>query len=446
MPTNVIMPQLGESVVEGTLSRWLKQVGEHVEEFEAIAEVTTDKVDTEIPAPASGVVLAIHVAEGETVERGTLLAVIGQPDEQAAAAPNPPFAQAHSAPKAANGQAAAAPQAATALQRYSPVVARMAAEHNLDLAHIKGTGLGGRVTKKDVEAYLAAQRGAPAAQLEPWEQPGGGDLFKPTDEIYAAASGKPSAAAPPPSTAPRPAAPQSFSPSTTPDGTLVPHSAIRRSIAKHMVESKLHTAPHVTTVFEVEMTRTMAHWKANEAPFAAQGVRLTLTAYFVAAMVRAAQAQPTLNSRWTDDGLFIPRNVNIGMAVALQEGLIVPVIKNAQDLSLIGLARQVTDLATRARAKQLKPDDLQGGTITLTNHGVSGSLFATPIINQPQSAIVGVGAVTKRPVVITDAEGNDMLAIRPMLYATLTFDHRVADGALGDAFMRVFKETLENWS
>jgi 2-oxoglutarate dehydrogenase E2 component (dihydrolipoamide succinyltransferase) len=449
MPTNVIMPQLGESVVEGTLSRWLKQVGERVEEYESIAEVTTDKVDTEIPAPASGVVLAIHVAEGETVERGTLLAVIGQPDEQVAATPSASHAQAHATPHAANGQSGAvvtAPPQATAAQRYSPVVARMAAEHNLDLARINGTGLGGRVTKKDVEAYLAAQSGTPAAQLEPWEQPGGGDLFKPTDEIYAAANAKPVAAAPQPSAAPRPAAPQSLTPSAVADGTLVPHSAIRRSIAKHMVESKLHTAPHVTTVFEVDMARTMAHWKANEAPFAAQGVRLTLTAYFVAAMVRAAQAQPTLNSRWMDDGLLVPQSVNVGMAVALQEGLIVPVIKNAQDLSLVGLARQVTDLATRARAKQLKPDDLQGGTITLTNHGVSGSLFATPIINQPQSAIVGVGAVTKRPVVITDAEGNDMLAIRPMLYATLTFDHRVADGALGDAFMRVFKETLENWS
>lgn len=445
MPTNVIMPQLGESVVEGTLSRWLKQVGERVEEFEPIAEVTTDKVDTEIPSPASGVVLAIYVAEGQTVERGTLLAVIGQPDERVEAAPSVTPAHAHegAAPQSAPSSADAHKSAA---QRYSPVVARMAAEHNLDLTRIRGTGLGGRVTKKDVEAYLAAQK-QPAAELAPWEQPGGGDLFKPTDEIFAAANAKPVAPPPPPpqTVAAPPQAPVQPSPSPELSGTLIPHSTMRRAIAKHMVESKLHTAPHVTTVFEVDMTRVMAHWKANEAAFAAQGVRLTLTAYFVAAIVRAAQAQPTLNSRWTDDGLFVPNVINVGMAVALSEGLIVPVIKNAQDLSLIGLARQVTDLATRARAKQLKPDDLQGGTITLTNHGVSGSLFATPIINQPQSAIVGTGAVTKRPVVITDADGNDMLAIRPMLYATLTFDHRVADGALGDAFMRVFKETLETW-
>jgi pyruvate/2-oxoglutarate dehydrogenase complex dihydrolipoamide acyltransferase (E2) component len=439
MPTDVIMPQLGESVVEGTLSRWLKKVGERVEEFEPLAEVTTDKVDTEIPSPASGVVLAIYVAEGQTVERGTRLAVIGQPDERIDAAPNNVSAQAHAAPAAERSATSAASATASAAnaQRYSPVVARMAAEHNLDLSRIRGTGLGGRVTKKDVEAYLAAQRETPAAELAPWEQPGGGDLFKPTDEIFAAANAKPSAV--PASPAPPAPMPSELS------GTLVPLSAMRRSIAKHMVESKLHIAPHVTTVFEVDMTRTMAHWRANEAAFAAQGVRLTLTAYFVAAIVRAAQAQPTLNSRWTDDGLFVPNVVNVGMAVALNDGLIVPVIKSAQDLSLIGLARQVNDLATRARAKQLKPDDLQGGTITLTNHGVSGSLFATPIINQPQSAIVGVGAVTKRPVVIADSDGNDMLAIRPMLYATLTFDHRVADGALGDAFMRVFKETLENW-
>jgi pyruvate/2-oxoglutarate dehydrogenase complex dihydrolipoamide acyltransferase (E2) component len=439
MPTDVIMPQLGESVVEGTLSRWLKKVGERVEEFEPLAEVTTDKVDTEIPSPASGVVLAIYVAEGQTVERGTRLAVIGQPDERVDDAPNAVSAHAHAAPAAERSATSAASATASAAnaQRYSPVVARMAAEHNLDLSRIRGTGLGGRVTKKDVEAYLAAQRETPAAELAPWEQPGGGDLFKPTDEIFAAANAKPSAV--PASPAPPAPMPSELS------GTLVPLSAMRRSIAKHMVESKLHIAPHVTTVFEVDMTRTMAHWRANEAAFAAQGVRLTLTAYFVAAIVRAAQAQPTLNSRWTDDGLFVPNVVNVGMAVALNDGLIVPVIKSAQDLSLIGLARQVNDLATRARAKQLKPDDLQGGTITLTNHGVSGSLLATPIINQPQSAIVGVGAVTKRPVVIADSDGNDMLAIRPMLYATLTFDHRVADGALGDAFMRVFKETLENW-
>jgi 2-oxoglutarate dehydrogenase E2 component (dihydrolipoamide succinyltransferase) len=217
---------------------------------------------------------------------------------------------------------------------------------------------------------------------------------------------------------------------------------MRRVIADHMVRSALHTAPHVTTVFEIDMTRVWGHWQANLDAFQKQGVRLTLTAYFVMAMVKAVQRQPTLNSQWTEQGLFIPRVVNVGMAVALTEGLIVPVIKNAQDLNLRGVARQVTDLAMRARAKQLKPEDTSGGTITLTNHGVSGSLLATPIINQPQSAIVGTGAVQKRVVVLPD---TDAIAIRPMMYATLTFDHRVADGALGDAFMVAFKQTLEGW-
>ena len=452
MPTDVIMPQLGESVVEGTVSRWLKQVGESVQEYEPLLEVSTDKVDTEIPSPADGVLLAVYVAEGQTVARGTLLAVIGQPGEAipdgagsqpAAAVPSPASAP---APAPAAVTTPRDGQSQPTAPRYSPVVMRMAAEHNLDLTRIPGTGMGGRVTKKDVEAHLATQR-APEAELAPWEQPGGGDLFKPTDEIFRRASGATGAAE---SAAPtRPSAPGGTAPTAGSlrtdalPGELMPHSTMRRVIAEHMVRSKLHTAPHVTTVFEVDMSRVMAHWKANEAPFQKQGLRLTLTAYFVIALVRAAQAQPLLNSRWTDEGLFVPSVVNVGMAVALQEGLIVPVIKNAQDLSLSGMARQVTDLATRARQRALKPDDTTEGTITLTNHGVSGSLFATPIINQPQSAIVGVGAVQKRVVVLGE---TDSIAIRPMLYATLTFDHRVADGAVGDAFMTVFKRTLEEWT
>ncbi len=455
MSVNVIMPKLGESVVEGTLNRWLKQPGETVREYEPLCEVTTDKVDTEIPAPATGVLLAVHVAEGQTVAAGTLLAVIGEAAEQPAAPPHPVTPSvAPQTPSQTTAQAAAT--------RYSPVVMRMAAEHGIDLSALRGTGLGGRVTKKDVEAYLES-KAATAPSLAAWEQPGGGDLFKPTDEIYAKASGTlqpapvatptPALRPPTPAATPVPAAPPASlatpAPSAVPaslPGELRPISTMRRLIAEHMVRSKLHTAPHVTTVFEVDMSRVMAHWKANEAPFAAMGLRLTLTAYFVSAIVRAAQAHPTLNARWTDSGLFVPSVVNVGMAVALEEGLIVPVIRNAGDLNLQGVARAVTDLATRARAKALRPDETADGTITLTNHGVSGSLFATPVINQPQSAIVGVGAVQKRVVVVTDSAGADMIAIRPMLYATLTFDHRVADGAMGDAFMRVFKETLEGWA
>jgi 2-oxoglutarate dehydrogenase E2 component (dihydrolipoamide succinyltransferase) len=469
MATNIIMPQLGESVVEGTVSRWLKKVGETVSEFEPLVEISTDKVETEIPAPATGILLAIHVGEGQTVERGTLLAVIGQADEQTSRPQESDTQQAngshptHTAPLTATPSTPAS-SATGGGARYSPVVARMAAEHQIDLQKVSGTGMGGRVTKKDIEAYLAnspqpqtSAQSTTSATLEPWEQPGEGDLFKPTDEVYKKAReslAKAETGTATPQATPAPMAPTSTlrnmpvpaasAPADLP-GEMLPISTMRRVIAEHMVRSKLHTAPHVTTVFEIDMGKTMAHWKANEQPFAEQGLRLTLTAYFMTAIARAAVEQPTLNSRWTEGGIFRPHVVNIGMAVALSEGLIVPVIKNAQDLNLSGMARQVNDLATRARGKALRPDDTSGGTITLTNHGVSGSLLATPIINQPQTAIVGVGAVTKR-VVVVESEMGDAMAIRPMMYATLTFDHRVADGAVADGFMRVFRTTLENWT
>jgi len=441
MPTKVIMPQLGESVVEGTVSKWLKQVGDRIEAFEPLLEISTDKVDTEVSAPASGVILQIYVAEGTTVERGVLLAMIGQPGEAvpettgtaivgAAVLDTSSQDRGQAQTVASNGGASG-----QGSQRFSPVVARMAAQNNLDLKQVSGTGLGGRVTKKDVEAYLASDKAGAkangAVEVPPWEQPISGDLFKSTDEVFAKASG------------------HALQPHIAPAGTqgqpghLVPHSAMRRSIAEHMVRSKLHTAPHVTTVFEVDMSRVMAHSQANIDEYAAQGVKLTLTAYFIAAMVEAVRAQPILNAQWTNEGLFVHHAIHIGMAVSLTEGLIVPVIHNAQDLNLMGIARNVVDLAARARSKQLHPEEVTNGTITLTNHGVSGSLFATPIINQPQSAIVGVGVVQKRAVVIDE---TDSIAIRPMLYATLTFDHRVADGAIADAFMRVFKDTLQNWS
>ncbi|MBX3065052.1 MAG: 2-oxo acid dehydrogenase subunit E2 [Anaerolineae bacterium] len=459
MATNIIMPQLGESVVEGTVSKWLKQVGDAVAEFEPLLEVSTDKVDTEIPSPASGVLLEIYVPEGKTVERGVLLAVVGQAGENAAATSAQAETTVHEHTQVVQAQetavATSMPEEAGS-QRYSPVVARMAAEHKIDLSRIAGTGLSGRVTKKDVEAYLANGGQAKTAvtpQLEPWEQPISGDLFKPTEEVFAKANeGKQAEATS--------AQPQSWAGAlankakeqqtqTEQDrlrlygnGEVLPISNMRRLIADHMVQSKLHTAPHVTTVFEIDMTRTWNHWQANMEPYAKQGVKLTLTAYFMLAMVKAVQTQRILNAQWTTQGLFVPHAINIGMAVALTDGLIVPVIRNAQDLNLTGMARQVSDLATRARAKQLKADETSGGTITLTNHGVSGSLLATPIINQPQSAIVGTGAVTKRVVVLPE---TDSIAIRPMMYATLTFDHRVADGAMADAFMVVFKRTLEEW-
>jgi 2-oxoglutarate dehydrogenase E2 component (dihydrolipoamide succinyltransferase) len=425
-------------VVEGTVSRWLKNVGDTVIEFEPLLEVSTDKVDTEIPSPASGTLLDIYVQAGQTVERGVLLALIGDAGEQ---------------PTSGDEPQAVAPQQLASAQKinstahnggngsYSghvtPVVARMAAEHQLDLAKIPGTGRDGRVTKKDVEAYLESRPSSEKVEpeLAPWEKPGSGDLFKSTSE-YGAET--PSIATKPAASAPQRVHPVEPIPQGT-AGELVPLSAMRKAIAEHMVRSKLQTSPHVTTVFEIDLTNVLKHREANKESFARQGINLTLTAYFAAATIKALQANRYLNAQWTDEGIYLHNTVHLGMAVALDDGLIVPVIKNAQDLNLTGLARAINDLSTRARAKQLKPDEVQGGTFTISNHGVSGSLFATPIINQPQVGILGVGVVEKRVKVI-----DDMIAICPCVYITLTFDHRVADGATGDAFMLTLKEALES--
>jgi len=419
MPTQVIMPQLGESVVEGTVTRWLKKEGEPIAEFEALLEVNTDKVDTEVPAPASGRVLRVYVPEGETVRAGTLLAVIGQPGEAVPEAPARPTAAAATA--AAPAAARAPERAAGDLGFISPVVAKIAAEHNLDLSRVRGTGQGGRITKKDVLAYLEGAAGAPA-EVAPWETPALGELFRPTEEVFGA---KAPAAAP-----------------AAPGGeTLVPLDSIRRSVAEHMVRSK-HTSPHVTTVMEADLTRVVAHRQAHRATFARDRVDLTFTPYFVAACVAALKAFPLVNSSWSEAGIVLHPAVNIGMAVSLGEkGLIVPVIRDADRKSLLQLASEVNDLAARARNRQLKPDEVQGGTFTITNHGTSGSLFATPIINQPQCGILGVGAIQKRVVVIDDA-----IAIRPMVYLGLTFDHRILDGASADGFHARVVETLQGWA
>jgi 2-oxoisovalerate dehydrogenase E2 component (dihydrolipoyl transacylase) len=441
MPTKVIMPQLGESVVEGTVSRWLKNVGDTVQEYEPLLEVSTDKVDTEVPAPASGILLEIYVQAGETVERGALLALVGEADEKPADSGEPETVGTHQTVSTAT-QSAAKPSAPPLHSNggYSghvtPVVARMVAEHHIDLSKITGTGREGRVTKKDVEAYLES---APAAEpeLAPWERPGTGDLFKPSvDYGEELPSAQPSTHV---SSAPQRLHPVEPIPGGA-AGELVPLSAMRKAIADHMVRSKLQTSPHVTTVFEIDMSAVLAHRAANKDTFARQGINLTLTAYFASATVTALLANHYLNAQWTDEGIYLHNAVHLGIAVALDEGLIVPVIKNAQDLNLSGLARAVNDLSTRGRAKALKPDEVAGGTFTITNHGVSGSLFATPIINQPQVGILGVGVLEKRVKVI-----NDAIAIRPCLYITLTFDHRVADGAVGDAFMVTLKDALENW-
>lgn len=412
MPTEVIMPQLGDSVSEGTVSKWLKHEGERVQEFDPLLEVSGDKIDTEIPAPISGVVLKILTPVGQLVTAGACLALIGESETEAItdSVPVPKLPEPQRQTPASNGHIA------EYTGYVSPVVARMVAEHQLDLSQITGTGRDGRVTKKDVEAYLE-QMTSPTPSLQSTRQ-----TPLPKTEIPAASVTRVPAKAP-----------QS-------GGELVALTTIRRTIAEHMVRSKLETAPHVTTVFEFDMTAVVAHRKANKDAFAKQGVNLTLTAYLAVVTAAGLQHARYLNAQWTDEGIFLHNTVNLGIAVALDEGLIVPVIPNAGDLNLLGMARAVNDVAARGRAKQLKSDELQGGTFTITNHGVSGSLLATPIINQPQSGILGVGMVEKRVKVI-----NDMISIRPCCYVTLTFDHRVADGATADSFMQHLKDSIENW-
>ena len=415
MATKVLMPQLGESVTEATITKWLKNPGEYVAEFEALIEVNTDKVDTEIPAPAAGILLATLVEAGATVQVGTLLAWIGQPGEAipGAGAPAvepapPPPLSTPTALDALAGDLAASPPARE-LGFISPVVSRMAAEHHLDLHQIPGSGLNGRITKQDVLAYLE----------------------------------KKPAAAPPPPPAPHAAPLLAAIPG---ESTFIPHTPIRRAIAEHMVLSE-RTSPHVTTVMEVDLSRVVAHRSAHKEAFAGDGVNLTFTAYFMAAIVAGLKAYPLVNSSWTEEGLLVHKHIHIGMATSLgEEGLIVPVIKDADSLSLLGMARTVNDLANRARAKKLQPDEVKGGTFTITNHGISGSLFAAPIINQPQCGILGVGAVQKRAVVISDKALGDVIAIRPMAYLSFTFDHRILDGASADHFLARVVEYLQNYN
>lgn len=436
MATKVIMPQLGESVVEGTVTRWLKQPGDDVEEFEPLVEINTDKVDTEVPSPASGVVLKVYVGEGETVEAGRLLAMIGLAGEEAPeageGATQKVMAAASPAAKVKPPQAAPTRSGrAKELGFISPVVARMASEHQLDLSQIEGTGRDGRITKKDVLAYIEGG-GAAAPIAAPWEEPASGELFRPSEEIFGPASGW-----------------RGETGKSTP-GDIEPLGPVRKAIAEHMLRSK-HTSPHVTTLMEADLSRVVAHRNAHKAEFERDGVRLTFSAYFALATVQALKAIPVVNASLTGEGIQYHGQVNLGMAVSLgEDGLIVPVIKIADQLSLRGLAAALEDLAGRARARQLQPEEVQGGTFTITNHGVSGSLFATPIINQPQSGILGVGAIQKRVVVVESqtpaGDRADGMAIRPMVYLTLTFDHRIMDGAIGDAFLGQVVKTLEAWA
>ena len=421
MATQVLMPQLGEAVEEATITKWLKSEGDQVEVFEALVEVNTDKVDTEIPAPVSGTLLKIvQPGEGAVVEVGMILAWIGEPGESLSEEGATPEQEKHTEIQAGEPApiVAATPKADPTFSIHrardqdlgfiSPVVAKIAAEHGVNLKEVNGTGLNGRITKKDVLTFIQTQDQVPAIR----------DQAKATTGV----------------------------PVTRSSDTIIPHTTIRRRIADHMVMSK-RTSPHVTTVFEADMSKVVEHRAIHKDAFAKDGTKLTYTAYFVAATAAALHAFPKVNASWSDDGLIVHHDINIGMATSLgEDGLIVPVIKNADDLSLRGISRTVNDLASRARSKQLQPDEVTEGTFTITNHGVSGSLFAMPIINQPQCAILGIGKLQKRVIVLEENSGYDTISVRPMVYLTLTFDHRILDGAIADYFLAKVVETLENWT
>jgi len=452
MATKVIMPQLGESVVEGTITKWLVKEGDEIKRYDPLLEVSSDKVDTEVPSPTDGVILKLLVPEGATVHAGTVIAIIGEAGEQVdtddapAQAPAAAEAQPQAAPPEATTSSAADSAQQKSLGFISPVVARLAAEHNIDLTKVKGTGVRGRIRKKDVLEYIKRQQEAEAAGALPeWEKPGTGELFKPAKTEEYAPLPAPHPATPPPPPPPRPAPP----PARMVGDEIAPLSRMRRLIAEHMVQSK-HVSPHVTTVFMVDMTRVVQHRYAHKASFAQDGVKLTFTPYFVAATAQALKKHRYANSSWSEEGIVLRRAINIGMATAIEDGLIVPVIKNADSYNLLGLARMVNDLAERARAGKLAPDEIQGATFTITNHGTSGSLFASPIINQPNAGILGVGAIHKEPVVISQGhpllpDPEDYISIRPVTYLSFTFDHRILDGASADAFVAEVKAILENW-
>jgi pyruvate/2-oxoglutarate dehydrogenase complex dihydrolipoamide acyltransferase (E2) component len=417
MAIKVLVPRLGEGVEEVTVTKWLKQVGELIAELDPLLEVNTDKVDTEIPAPAPGIILSIHILEGSVARVGDLLAVIGEENEQSVETQSP----AHETPPAPSKPTVSTLMISDKKQSQpqdlgfiSPLVSKMATEFGIDLTQVAGTGLGGRITKNDILAFIDNKRSTSTAVEAPLILSPQPDSIKSSVQIAG--------------------------------DRLIKHSLMRKSIAEHMLASK-RTSPHVLTVMEVDMSRVVAHRITNKALFARDGVNLTFTAYFLSAVVAGLKAYPLANSSWSDEGVIIHAGIHLGMATSLgEDGLIVPVIKGSDGLSLLGMARTVNDLSTRARAKKLHPDEVKGGTFTLTNHGVSGSILAMPIINQPQCGILGVGAMQKRVVVVTDGLGNDVIAIRPMVYLSYVFDHRILDGASADWFLAKVKDTLENWS
>jgi pyruvate dehydrogenase E2 component (dihydrolipoamide acetyltransferase) len=441
---DVVMPQMGESVAEGTVVRWIKKVGDRVDRDEPLFEISTDKVDAEIPSPAAGVLLEIRAKEGETVPVETVVAVIGEaaaaPPPAAAAAPVPavpapaaaavpvaavPAPAAPSAPVAAvsapAAQATPPPSEAEPAgdgqrQKSSPLVRKIAKEHGVDLARVPGTGLGGRVTKDDILGFLGkapkpAVSAAPAAHAAP---------------AVPAASPQPAAHVP------------AFKPGANVE--IVPMSVMRRKIAEHMVLSR-RTSAHVHSVFEVDYTRVAKIRQARKADYERQGVKLTYMSFLMKATVDALKAVPVVNTSIDGDNIVYKKDINLGIAVALDWGLIVPVIKHAEEKNVLGLSRAIQDLAARARSKQLKPDEVQGGTFTITNPGVFGAQFGMPIISQPQVAILGVGTIEKRVAVLED----DAIGIRTKGYLSIGYDHRLIDGAVADEFMSHLKHTIETF-
>jgi 2-oxoglutarate dehydrogenase E2 component (dihydrolipoamide succinyltransferase) len=457
---DVVMPQMGESIVEGTLTKWLKKPGERVERDEPIFEISTDKVDTEIPSPAAGTLSEILVEEGKTVGINTIVARIDEagtgakPKAEEPAAPPPPQVEAPKtpappqaeAPKAATPVPAPAeptPEAPSAAETpadpagpLSPLVRKLAREHNIDLGRVKGTGAGGRITKYDVEAYVSqvgAQPVAPpvAAPPAPASQPA---APPPVPQPVVSAP-------PPPPPAPVAAPATPLPPAGVAKTRIEPLSTMRIKIAEHMVMSK-RTSPHVTTIHRVDMTKVAKMRERHKGQFQANyGFSLTYLPFVVRASVVALRQFPLLNASLDGNNIVYHNEINIGIAVALENGLIVPVIRAADEKNVLGLQRSVVDLAARARSRQLKPDEVQGGTFSITNFGSFGSLMATPVINQPQVAIMGIGTVDKTPVVIDDA-----IAIRSICHLSLSFDHRLIDGALADQFMSKAKQVLEGWS
>jgi len=428
---------MGESIVEGTITKWLKKPGDKIQRDEPLFEISTDKVDAEIPAPASGVLQNIKVAEGTTVQVNTVVGTITSDGEggSKAAAPAAPEKKVAPAPTPkAEAPAAPAPTAAPKHEedehaRSSPLVRKIAREHNIALSQVSGSGLGGRITKQDIMAFIEGQEtGAPSLSRPPLARQGG-------DVDVSSAAPAPAAPSAPAS---RPA------PAAIP-GDLVPMTNMRKIIAQRMIESR-RTSAHVHCMFEVDLTRIVNLRNKLKSSFEQRnGARLTFMPFFVRAAIIGLQQFPIVNASLESEGIRYHRHVNVGIAVALDWGLIVPVLKNADELNFLGLQRGITDLGERARNKKLKPEEVEGSTFTVTNPGQFGAVFGLPIINQPNSAIMGVGGITKMPLVVTDKDGNDSIAIRSVVHLTLGYDHRIIDGAVADQFMAFVKKTLEGW-